>query len=609
MPELCRFPPLLSSSRSIGPPAAAVRASATSSSTSSCSQEGHLSADQLVDLIRAKDSRISRATIYRTLQWMVDAGIARRVDFGEGRFRFEHAYRHPRHFHLICKTCNQSFEFLSSDIEALLEEVATARNFSPQPERAANLRDVRKLPEAAARPCRRRRRPRPSSRATRCASRLRPSAAGSSSTRAPRGWRRMRAAGRYSRSSPARRRSTCASSRTRYQALVAADPEARVAADVPVLQGRGQRPVRGRHRGAQEGRRRPQGAARRHPLRARLAPVLQAVRRALRGVGRQAHLPRVRRRGARAPRSADSRIPAALIARQAPARARRPPPRDRRDRSPPAHDRLRRPVHVRTRSSAKPRPPACTTLAVTDHDTVAGSGRRGRSAHRHGMTFVPGIEITAVDAGRDVHVLGYFFDPADAGAGRVSRRPARRPPPAGVEMRERLARVRRARGRPGAVETPEIAGPRRSAGRSSRRRWSTPGTRATSPSAFARTSHDGRPAFVAAAWRDSGRGRRADRPRRGTRVARPSGETAPGGDLVRELANAGLAGIEVFHPDHGPDDVERFGRIADECGLVITGGSDYHGPGSGRAQALGRVGLPADAFDRVLARAGGRRRP
>jgi Fur family ferric uptake transcriptional regulator len=93
-------------------------------------QEGHLSADDLVDLIRREDHRISRATVYRTLQWMTDAAIARKVDFGEGRFRFEHSYRHPRHFHLICKTCNQSFEFLSSDIEALMEEVATARHFT-----------------------------------------------------------------------------------------------------------------------------------------------------------------------------------------------------------------------------------------------------------------------------------------------------------------------------------------------------------------------------------------------------------------------------------------------------------------------------------------------
>jgi Fur family ferric uptake transcriptional regulator len=92
--------------------------------------EGHLSADDLVELIRREDSRISRATVYRALQWMVEAGIARKVDFGEGRFRFEHSYRHPRHFHLICQTCNRSSEFLSSDIEGLIEEIASARSFS-----------------------------------------------------------------------------------------------------------------------------------------------------------------------------------------------------------------------------------------------------------------------------------------------------------------------------------------------------------------------------------------------------------------------------------------------------------------------------------------------
>jgi Fur family ferric uptake transcriptional regulator len=92
--------------------------------------EGHLSADDLYDLIHREDQQVSRATVYRSLQWMVEAGIARKVDFGEGRFRFEHSYRHPRHFHLICQSCNRSSEFLSSDIEALIEEIATARNFS-----------------------------------------------------------------------------------------------------------------------------------------------------------------------------------------------------------------------------------------------------------------------------------------------------------------------------------------------------------------------------------------------------------------------------------------------------------------------------------------------
>jgi Fur family ferric uptake transcriptional regulator len=94
-------------------------------------QDGHIAADALVDLVRRHDPRISRATVYRTLQWMVDAGIARRVDFGDGRFRFEHAYRHPRHFHFICKRCQSSLEFLSSDIETLIEEIAAVRRFEP----------------------------------------------------------------------------------------------------------------------------------------------------------------------------------------------------------------------------------------------------------------------------------------------------------------------------------------------------------------------------------------------------------------------------------------------------------------------------------------------
>jgi len=92
-------------------------------------QEGHVSADDLFDLVRREAAGIGRATVYRTLQWLVDAGIARKVDFGDGRARFEPAYRHPRHFHLICTSCHSSSEFLSSDVESLLEEIAAARNF------------------------------------------------------------------------------------------------------------------------------------------------------------------------------------------------------------------------------------------------------------------------------------------------------------------------------------------------------------------------------------------------------------------------------------------------------------------------------------------------
>jgi Fur family ferric uptake transcriptional regulator len=94
-------------------------------------QEGHVSADELVDLVRREAPGIGRATVYRTLQWMVGAGVARKVDFGEGRSRFEASYRRPRHFHLICSSCHRSSEFLSSDVEALMEEIAAARRFTP----------------------------------------------------------------------------------------------------------------------------------------------------------------------------------------------------------------------------------------------------------------------------------------------------------------------------------------------------------------------------------------------------------------------------------------------------------------------------------------------
>src|SRR5712691_3321778 len=94
-------------------------------------QEGHLSADDLFDLVRRQAPGVGRATVYRTLQWMVEAGLARKVDFGEGRSRYEPSYGHPRHFHLICNTCHRSSEFLSSDVESFVEEIAAARKFTP----------------------------------------------------------------------------------------------------------------------------------------------------------------------------------------------------------------------------------------------------------------------------------------------------------------------------------------------------------------------------------------------------------------------------------------------------------------------------------------------
>jgi Fur family ferric uptake transcriptional regulator len=75
-------------------------------------QKGHLSADELCDLVRREDPGIGRATVYRTLQWMVTTGIARKVDFGEGRSRFSLPTA-IRATYLVCNVCHRSSEFLS----------------------------------------------------------------------------------------------------------------------------------------------------------------------------------------------------------------------------------------------------------------------------------------------------------------------------------------------------------------------------------------------------------------------------------------------------------------------------------------------------------------
>ncbi len=82
----------------------------------------HVSTEQLLELIRKRNSKIGYATVYRTLKLLVDAGIAHARDFGDGQTRYEVAADH--HDHLICTKCALVLEFEDDKIEALQEEVA-----------------------------------------------------------------------------------------------------------------------------------------------------------------------------------------------------------------------------------------------------------------------------------------------------------------------------------------------------------------------------------------------------------------------------------------------------------------------------------------------------
>lgn len=222
-------------------------------------------------------------------------------------------------------------------------------------------------------------------------------------------------------------------------------------------------------------------------------------------------------------------------------------------------------------------------LAITDHDTVAGVKEALEAGARLGVTVVPGVEISTMAAGKDIHVLGYYIDPENE------------------VFLQRLASLRRTRdernlkiianlhrlGMPVSMEE-VISGigrelkPDETVGRphiadALVRRGYAENMR----DAFDRYLAQGKPAYAsqerimpaeACAWiREAG----------GTPVLAHPGLYGDDGLVRAILQEAHPDGIEVYHSDHGPDEERRYCEIAREFGLIVTAGSDYHGERQG----------------------------
>jgi Fur family ferric uptake transcriptional regulator len=93
------------------------------------SRHEHLEPDELLVRLRARSRKISRATIYRTLELLVDAGVVGRVRIGESGYRYERLRAGDHHDHLICNDCGRVIEFREPRIESLQEEVAERYGF------------------------------------------------------------------------------------------------------------------------------------------------------------------------------------------------------------------------------------------------------------------------------------------------------------------------------------------------------------------------------------------------------------------------------------------------------------------------------------------------
>jgi Fur family ferric uptake transcriptional regulator len=92
------------------------------------SQHNHFAADQLIEAALREGFRASRATIYRTLSKLVDAGMLRQLEVA-GRTFYEHDYGYPQHEHLYCGECGQMIEFQHPAILAMIDEVCRQHGF------------------------------------------------------------------------------------------------------------------------------------------------------------------------------------------------------------------------------------------------------------------------------------------------------------------------------------------------------------------------------------------------------------------------------------------------------------------------------------------------
>jgi predicted metal-dependent phosphoesterase TrpH len=239
-----------------------------------------------------------------------------------------------------------------------------------------------------------------------------------------------------------------------------------------------------------------------------------------------------------------------------------------------------------------------TTIAVTDHDSMAAVPELEALTREAGLDFVSGIEITTLWGGRDVHVLAYFLDwrsPRVAGLlstqGRARTERARRIGDrlktlgVALDVEELITAID-----PRAIGRPAIAKALVDAGY-------VPDVQA---------AFDEFLAHGAAAWVTHV----AEAPHDIIRFIEGEGGLAsfahPGvtaqDELLDELAGDGLHAVEVYHPEHSADDTARYLAFARRRGLLVTGGSDYHGEHGRRPEAFGSVVLPDDEFRRMLAR-------
>ena len=92
----------------------------------------HLSVEDLYNIVKKKDPSIGQVTVFRTLKLLSEADIAKEVNFGDKKIRYEHKYGHQHHDHLICTECGRFIEAVDPEIEKLQNSLCRKFGFTPK---------------------------------------------------------------------------------------------------------------------------------------------------------------------------------------------------------------------------------------------------------------------------------------------------------------------------------------------------------------------------------------------------------------------------------------------------------------------------------------------
>lgn len=241
-----------------------------------------------------------------------------------------------------------------------------------------------------------------------------------------------------------------------------------------------------------------------------------------------------------------------------------------------------------------------SVIALTDHDSLEGVPEALAAAEDTRLTVIAGLELGCENGPRDVHVLGYGMDPFDE------------------ELRNKLAEMRDYRehraeriveklnnlGIPVTYERIcEIAGEGVIARPHIAKAMIEVGAVADYQEAFDKYINNDGPAYVPRLRISPQDGISLIHQAGGVAVvAHPCRYADPLG-VVREFAEHGVDGVEVFYPDNSPELRIDLTDVAKELGLIMTGGCDFHRPDSDGNLSIGCEDVPQDAVESIMARA------